>query len=373
MLYRGRARLSEGDGVGLAGITPGLMEPSLMEPVTSKLRRTRLFANLPEDGLADLISDPGVRHGELAEVVDARPGDLVVLLEGGLHMIAKDGAGEHLAILSVNETAPEPAILYTIPAGAVLRLTRFSTYLVIDGARLDWLLSATQEQKSLASLDDRVRERTAALIRSAPFKQLSFDQVVSCAEAMEAWTVAAGEDVVLEGQPGDYFYVVESGQAEVVRRGSPVARLGAGGSFGEEALLQEVARNATVRMVSEGRLLRLAKSDFDRLLKAELVDVIKPDAAYRLIEGGTAEMIDCRGEEEWELWRLPRSRLMPLDQIRERARGLDRSRTYVVYCRNGRRALAAAFLMHQLGLRTYALDGGIAAWPYEIEGQPLGA
>ena len=343
-----------------------------MEPVTSKLRRTRLFANLPENGLAELISEPGVRQGDLAEMVDAHPGDLVVLLEGGLHMIAKDGKGEHLAILSVTEAAPEPAILYTIPTGAELRLTRFSTYLVIDGARLDRLLSETQERQSLASLEELVRDRAAALMRSGPFKQLSFNQLVRCAETMQTWTVAAGEDVVLEGQQGDYFYVIESGQAEVVRGGTPIARLGAGASFGEEALLQEIARNATVRMVSDGRLLRLAKSDFDRLLKPELVDVIQPDALRGLIERGEVELIDCRNEEEWELWRLPRARLMPLDQLRERARGLDRSRTYVVYCRTGRRAIAAAFLLRQLGLEARCLKGGIAAWPYEIEGAPLG-
>ena len=344
-----------------------------MEPVTGKLRRTRLFANLPEDGLADLISSPGVRNGDLAEIVDAEPGDLVVLLEGGLHMIARDGKGEHLAILSVTEEAPEPAILYTIPANAELRLTRYSTYLVIDGAKLDRLLSETQERRSLGSLDDRVRDRVAALIRSAPFRQLSFEQILRCAETMQAWSVSAGDDIVQEGATGDYFYVIESGQAEVVRSGSAVARLVSGAVFGEEALLQESPRNATVRMVSDGRLLRLAKDDFDRLLKAELVSVIKPDRLRRQLEQNAAELIDCRNEEEWELWRLPRARLMPLDQLRERARGLDPSRTYVVYCRTGRRSVPAAFLLRQPGLEAHALEGGIAAWPYEIEGTPLGA
>ncbi|MDX2159167.1 MAG: cyclic nucleotide-binding domain-containing protein [Hyphomicrobiaceae bacterium] len=343
-----------------------------MEPVTSKLRRTRLFANLPEDGLAELISEPGVRRGDLAEIVEAHPGDLVVLLEGGLHMTAKDGAGEHLAILSVNETAPEPAILYTIPAGAELRLTRFSTYLVIDGARLDSVIASAQEARSLAGLDDRVRERVAALIRSGPFKQLTFEQVVRCAETMQSWTVSAGEDVIVEGQAGDFFYVLESGQAEVVRRGIPVARLATGASFGEEALLQEVSRNATVRMVTDGRLLRLGKTDFDLLLKPELVNEVSPDQTLRLIERGATEIIDCRTEVEWELWRLPRARLMPLDQLRERARGLDKARDYIVYCRTGRRAIAGAFLMRQLGLKARVLEGGIAGWPYAVEGAPLG-
>jgi rhodanese-related sulfurtransferase len=288
-------------------------------------------------------------------------------------MTAKDGGGEHLAILSVNETAPEPAILYTIPAVAELRLTRFSTYLRIDGSRLDRLLSATQEERSLAALDDPVRVRAAALLRSPQLKQLSFGQVVRSAEAMETWTVAAGEEVVVEGEAGDYFYVIESGQAEVRRRGVPVARLKPGDSFGEEALLQEATRNATVRMVTDGRLLRLAKTDFDRLLKSELVDVVSSSEARQLIERGGSDVIDCRGEEEWELWRLPGARLIPLEQLRERSRGLDPGRDYIVYCRTGRRSLAAAFLMRQLGLKAHVLEGGIAAWPYLIEGAHLGA
>ena len=131
---------------------------------------------------------------------------------------------------------------------------------------------------------------------------------------------------MLEGQDGDYFYVLDSGTAEVVRRGQPVARLGAGASFGEEALLQEVSRNATVRMVTDGRLLRIAKADFDRLLRPGLVSEMGQDAAYHLIERGNAELIDCRTEVEWELWRLPRARLMPLDQLRERLGGSIGSR-----------------------------------------------
>ncbi|MEZ5855584.1 MAG: cyclic nucleotide-binding domain-containing protein [Hyphomicrobiaceae bacterium] len=343
-----------------------------MEPVTNKLRRTRLFANLPEAGLAELIETPGVRHGDLAEIIDVQPGDLVVLLEGGLHMVSKDGPGEHLAILSTNEQAPEPAILYTIPEGAELRLTRFSTYLIIDGARLDDLIASGQESLSLNTLDDTVRERSAALMRSQAFKHLSFDQIVRCAEAMQAWSVATGEDVVLEGQPGDYFYVIETGQAEVIRRGVQVARLPQGASFGEEALLQGVARNATVRMVSDGRLLRIAKQDFDHLVRPGLISELTPEGAQMLIGKGKAEFIDCRTEQEWELWRLPRARLIPLEQIRDRVRGLDKDRTFIAYCRTGRRARAAAFLMRQAGLEAHVLENGIAGWPYDVEGTPLG-
>ena len=78
-------------------------------------------------------------------------------------------------------------------------------------------------------------------------------------------------------------------------------------------------------------------------------------------------LIDCRFEEEWELWRLKGARLVPLEEIRERSRGLDPKREYIVYCRTGRRSRAAAFLMRQAGLKAVSLAGGIAAWPYERE------
>jgi rhodanese-related sulfurtransferase len=343
-----------------------------MEPVTSKLKRARLFAHLPDDAVAGLIERPGVATGDAGDSVSARQGDLVVLLEGGLEM--GDG-GPHAAAFRVDETAPDPAILYTIPANASLRLTRPSVYLVIDGHRLDDVLSGRHEAKSLARLADPVRERVAGLITAEPFKPLSIEALCHCAEAMVAQDVAPGEDVIEQGDTGDFFYVIASGRAEVWRSDAgkaPVklATLSPGAGFGEEALLKGEPRNATVRMPDGGRVLKLAKADFDRFLKAELLQEIAPEEALRRLKGNAA-LIDCRFEEEWELWRLKNARLIPLEEIRERSQGLDKAREYIVYCRSGRRSRAAAFLMRQAGLNALSLEGGIAAWPYELEGAAL--
>ncbi|MBX9592371.1 MAG: cyclic nucleotide-binding domain-containing protein [Hyphomonadaceae bacterium] len=346
-----------------------------MEPVTSKLKRARLFAHLPDDAIASLIERPGVARGQAGDIVKARRGDLVVLLEGGLAMGSNDG-GQHAAAFSVEDDAPDPAILYTIPAAARVQLSRPSVYLVIDGQRLDDVLSGRHETKSLAALEDSVRERVASLIKAEPFKQLSFEHLCRCAEAMQPEDVGAGDEVIVQGDTGDFFYVMESGAAEVLRAdpgGVPmrVATLGPGASFGEEALLKGEPRNATVRMTKAGRLLRIGKADFDRLLKAELLREIAPEEAQRNVQQNKASLIDCRFEEEWELWRLKNARLIPLEEIRERARGLDKSRQYIVYCRTGRRSRAAAFLLRQAGLDAHSLKGGIAAWPYELEGAAL--
>jgi rhodanese-related sulfurtransferase len=346
-----------------------------MEPVTSKLKRARLFAHLSDEAIAGLIEAPGVARGDAGDTVPAEPGDLVVLLEGGLAMGSRDG-GQHIAAFKVDEDAPDPAVLYTIPANARVQLTLPSVYLVIEGERLDEALSGRHETQSLANLDEAVRERVAGLVKAEPFKQLSFEHLCRCAEAMQPQRVAAGEEVVVQGDRGDFFYVIQSGSAEVLRsdagrKAVSVAKLGPGSSFGEEALLKGEPRNATVRMKSAGTLLKIGKADFDRLIRSELLREIEPQEAQALIAQDKASLIDCRFEEEWELWRLKNARLIPLEEIRDRSRGLDKDRQYIVYCRTGRRSRAAAFLLRQAGVDALSLKGGIAGWPYELEGTAL--
>jgi CRP-like cAMP-binding protein len=74
--------------------------------------------------------------------------------------------------------------------------------------------------------------------------------------------VAAGSDIVRQGEPGDRFYVVMDGTADVLLDGYVVGTVGPGGSFGERALLREEARAATVRSTTPMHLLAIARADF---------------------------------------------------------------------------------------------------------------
>ena len=96
----------------------------------------------------------------------------------------------------------------------------------------------------------------------------------------ESIDVAAGDLVVSQGQPGDYYYVVQEGSFEVLRHlsGSQqsvrLATLKPGVPFGEEALISGGLRNASVKALTEGRLMRLGKSDFIELIKKPIVPTI---------------------------------------------------------------------------------------------------
>ncbi len=345
-----------------------------MTSIASKLKNTRLFARIGEAALAGLLENAVQASGQAGARIAARPADVVIVLDGGLEMRSRDG--KMLARVNADQAAGEPGVLHAVPPGAVLTLTRQSNVLVVDGAVLDDVLSQTHQNESIASLDDSVGSRVANLIHTQPFSQMTLDQICQCADAMTRRIVSAGEDIVRYAGSGDAFYVIEQGEAEVWRPDprngllAKVAVLSAGAGFGEEALLRGGLRNATVRMSKPGALLALAVSDFDQLIASHFVNDISPDIAHSMVSRRQADLIDCRYEDEHELWRIPGSQSIPLDALRTRALQLDKARSYIVYCRTGKRSRAAAFLMRQLGLTATVLRGGIAEWPYDFDGQP---
>jgi CRP-like cAMP-binding protein/tRNA A-37 threonylcarbamoyl transferase component Bud32 len=79
---------------------------------------------------------------------------------------------------------------------------------------------------------------------------------------MESVDVSTGENVVTQGQKGDYFYVIESGKFSIVVDGKAVGNLSRGHSFGELALLYNSPRQATVRADSNGFLFSLDRETY---------------------------------------------------------------------------------------------------------------
>lgn len=100
------------------------------------------------------------------------------------------------------------------------------------------------------------------------FSECSRAELRTIAKAAESVSVKAGTTVCDEGEVGQTFYFILGGTANVLRRGRKVAELGAGGYFGELALLDRLPRSATVKAASDLELLVISQKDFNKLLAA---------------------------------------------------------------------------------------------------------
>ncbi len=93
----------------------------------------------------------------------------------------------------------------------------------------------------------------------APLPALALEQL---ARAATRFTVPAGSDLIRQGDPGDRFYMIAAGVADVTVDGRRLATLGHGGSFGEIALLRDMPRSATVTAREDLDLVAVDRAEF---------------------------------------------------------------------------------------------------------------
>jgi CRP-like cAMP-binding protein len=199
-------------------------------------------------------------------------------------------------------------------------------------------------------------------LRSGAFAQLPVAHIDELLKRFERVKTARGQAVIREGDEGDFYYVVESGRFQVERLvgGAKVvlAELKSGDAFGEEALVSEAKRNATVVSLGDGELLRLDRKDFNELLREPLLRRMGFEEATEKVRRG-ALWLDVRYPSEYQYDKLPGAINVPLAEVRNMFEVLDRSKEYVAYCQSGRRSAAAAFLFAQRGFKVWLLEGGL--------------
>jgi len=348
------------------------MDASLTRPRPDQLAALAPLAGFSAQRLAELAqvavverarcgSDPLHERLEGPQSVFLLAGELVLAFEGGGTLVVVGGSDEARQALNRQRD----------------RLARSKAITDVDLVMLDdevldilatWDQVAAGADSTLtgqaAAADARIVSGAFGLgkLRSGAFAQLPVAHIDELLKRFERVKTAPGETVIREGDQGDYYFVVESGRFSVERLvgGAKVllAELKSGDAFGEEALVSEAKRNATVTSLGEGELLRLGRTHFDELLREPLLRrVAFAEAAEKVRRG--ALWLDVRYPSEYQYDKLPGAINVPLAEVRNMFAVLDRSREYVAYCQSGRRSAAAAFLFAQRGFKVWLLEGGL--------------
>jgi CRP-like cAMP-binding protein len=203
------------------------------------------------------------------------------------------------------------------------------------------------------------------LLQTKAFHRIPPANIQAIFMRLQRTPMHAGDVVIKQGDEGDYFYIIVSGKCVVTREtplnreGIKLAELGVGDTFGEEALIAEAKRNATVTMLTDGALMRLNKQDFRELMNEPLLQWVSYEQALKIVHHSGGRWLDVRLPSEHQNLSIEGSINIPLYFIRLKLSALDQKTPYVVYCDTGRRSSAAAYILVERGFEAYVLTGGL--------------
>ena len=224
---------------------------------------------------------------------------------------------------------------------------------------------AIQDENNV-SQDEENDDWMSKLLHSHIFKNIPFQEIQKIFLLFEQIDVAKNDKIIQQGEAGDYYYIVNKGRFRVSRKipnqkkEFKLADLHEGNGFGEEAIIGNVPRNASVKALTNGKLTRIKKDDFISLIKDKILNTVSYDETKDMVKQG-AICLDTRFKDEFEqaTLKLKRCQNLPLNTLRIEIDKLDKEKVYITYCDNGARSAIAAFLLMERGLNVSHLEGGI--------------
>ena len=253
---------------------------------------------------------------------------------------------------SVTAVSTTPVVLLNIDTSLLEMLT-------------NWGRNQTYEVSSLDMSEEEETDWMSRFLQSKVFLKLRAENIQAMMMRMEEIEVHTNDVIIKQGDKDENYYIIAKGKAQVARRATPdapvmkVAVLTAGNGFGEEALIGNSERNASVIMMEDGKLMRLSKQDFIDLLVEPVLQYLTYDDARALGESGV-EWLDVRKLDEYSRGTLPGAKNTPATELRMGLRKFNKLHKYIVFSDTDDHAAAAVFLLSQYGLDAYVLKNALA-------------
>ncbi len=345
-----------------------------------ELTRFTPFDALSEDYLGQVMDH--------AEVITIRKGTLIFkrgkdvehryyLMAGAVDLVDNDWRVEHVSeeqdrcSLPLTETSPTQVSAVAKADSKLLKVEAEFLDIAMAWCESGHLLDDDVEPTSFQThmpaqnlayqkieMEEEAGDWMSSLLQSPLFTKVPPAHIQQLFGRFEAEEVPAGQVVVKEGLPGEFFYVIESGEVKIHSQSGTVdVTLGAGYYFGEEALVGETTRNATVTMMTDGVLMKLGKEDFRTLLKEPILKHVTIESIQQLDITSEVQLIDVRLPMEFRHHHVPECRNVPLGALRKRFDEFTNEQTYVVTDDGGRRSEVAVHLLNQAGFSAMLLEG----------------
>ena len=338
---------------------------------TDLLQRFSPLDGLKRDNLAALAGKVQIREMSPQQIL-FKEGDAekrtVYVVAGTLELLDQ---GQVIELIQGGSDAARNPVAPIFPRRFTARARDRVQYISIDSDLLDvmltWDQTGTYEVSDLQGTSEVGGDDwMTILLQAKAFHKIPPANIQAIFMRMQQINYKSGDVVVKQGTEGDYFYVLTRGKCLVTREtplnkeGIKLAELAVGDTFGEEALISDAKRNATVTMTADGSVMRLGKDDFNKLLNEPMLDWVSYEEAQEVIASG-GQWLDVRLPSEFDNNHLEGAVNIPLYFIRLKIGTLEADKSYVLCCDTGRRSSAGAYILSERGYKAYVLRGGIAS------------
>lgn len=245
------------------------------DDIDAMLRKTSFLSLLPEEDLEVVIDGFTERKFTLGNTIckAGEPSDsFYVIYSGKARLVGLNSEGKEttMATLIKGDHFGEQAVLtgeaseFTVRASGelvVLELSRASFLEILQ--KHPALKEYFEDYISDISLRNFIRQCSV-------FSPLDAAELRGFLECFRKVSFQSGEFIVREGEEGNAFYLIRSGDVEVIKEsqgGKIVNRLGKGQFFGELALLTGAPRAAGVKAVTGVNAYCLDKKDFEKIIE----------------------------------------------------------------------------------------------------------
>ncbi|WP_437716964.1 HEAT repeat domain-containing protein [Sorangium sp. So ce448] len=260
-------------------VLESLLDRPLRERLVSLVERllelSAAFPRRPLPPEAGVIS--WIRH----EIVRGDPYSAALALDAVARSSISGAAGDALAATydpdPLVREAAAIAVAVTSPPGAGERLdalradedpavARYARYWAVTGGT-----GIDPEDEMYTTI-----EKVLFLQRVPLFSRVAGDDLVALARGSLVVSLARGDVIFRQGEPGGALYSIISGEVSLTLDGREIARLGANDVFGEMSLFDSEPRTSTAVVTEDAELLRVSAEDFHEAVRetAEIADAV---------------------------------------------------------------------------------------------------
>ena len=343
------------------------------------IRQLFPLSTLPSSLFARLCSQIDIESAESGQYLFKRGdknSDLYYLLEGTINLQTESFKIQNI---KAGSDSARFAIAHQIPRKVDAVSDGRIQFFRLNADMMKTIQNTSYEENGSTMMVEELEDSDdwmTTLLKSPIFRGLPPANLQKILMSLQEIHFNAGDIIIRQDEPGDYYYIVKKGRALISRKPSPqakeikLAQISDLDTFGEDALISGEPRTVSVTAITNMSLLRLGKEQFIELIKQPTLKFIAFDQLHDLLNAD-AELVDVRSPDEFKKSHLARSINVPFFSLRMYLKTLNKHHPIILVCKDGKISESAAFILLQHKFNALVLRGGIDKMtPDQLKAEP---